>query len=86
MRLDPVSLRLFIAVIELGSLAAAAEREHIAAAAISRRMADLEQHLGTPLLRRHARGIEPTAAGLALLPGTGEMLRANAGVSATRAR
>jgi DNA-binding transcriptional LysR family regulator len=67
MRLDPVSLRLFIAVIELGSIAAAAEREHIAAAAISRRMADLEQHLGTPLLRRHARGIEPTAAGLALL-------------------
>lgn len=67
MRLDPVSLHLFIAVVEGGSIAAAAEREHIAAAAISRRMADLEQLLGSPLLVRQARGIEPTAAGLALL-------------------
>ena len=55
MRLDPVSLRLFIAVIELGSIAAAADREHIAAAAISRRMGDLEQHLGTPDPRPGAR-------------------------------
>lgn len=67
MRLDPVSLHLFIAVVELGSIAAAAEREHIAAAAISRRMADLEGLLASPLLVRHARGVEPTAAGLALL-------------------
>lgn len=66
MRINPVSLQLFIAVVEEGSIAAAAEREHIAAAAISRRMAELEQLLGSTLLLRHARGVEPTASGLAL--------------------
>lgn len=63
---DPVSLHLFVAVAETGSIAAAAEREHIAAAAVSRRMADLEALVGTPLLLRRARGVEPTPAGLAL--------------------
>jgi DNA-binding transcriptional LysR family regulator len=66
MRIDPVSLQLFVAVMETGSIAAASQREHLAAAAVSRRVADLETQLGTPLLLRHARGVEPTAAGLAL--------------------
>lgn len=35
MYIDPISLRLFIAVVEEGSIAAAAEREHIAPAAVS---------------------------------------------------
>ncbi|HWI83307.1 LysR substrate-binding domain-containing protein [Ramlibacter sp.] len=67
MRLDPVSLQLFVAVVEQGSIAAAAEREHIAAAAISRRIAELEKALGSPLLLRQARGVEPTSAGAALV-------------------
>lgn len=66
MRIDPVSLQLFIAVVETGSIAGASQREHLAAAAISRRVAELETQLATPLLTRHARGVEPTAAGLAL--------------------
>lgn len=66
MNIDPVSLKLFIAVVEEGSIAAAADREHIAAAAVSRRIAELEDVLGSALLHRHARGAEPTAAGLAL--------------------
>ncbi len=66
MRLDPVSLQLFIAVVETGSIASAAAREHLAAAAVSRRIAELEQVLATPLLRRHARGVEATPAGLVL--------------------
>jgi DNA-binding transcriptional LysR family regulator len=66
MRIDPVSLQLFVAVVETGSIAAASQREHLAAAAISRRVAELEAQLATPLLIRHARGVEPTAAGLAL--------------------
>mgnify|MGYP000520584709 CR=1 FL=1 len=37
MRIDPVSLQLFVAVVETGSIAAASEREHLAAAAVSRR-------------------------------------------------
>ena len=76
MRPDPLSLQLFTAVVETGSIAAAANREHIAAAAVSRRIADLEQRLGSPLLLRRARGVEPTAAGLALLGLARRALRA----------
>ena len=66
-RLDPTSLKLFISVVEEKTIAAAAAREHIAAAAVSKRLSDIEQTLGTPLLRRTNRGVEPTDAGLALL-------------------
>lgn len=67
MRLDPVSLRLFIAVVEEGTIAAAAAREHIAAAAVSKRISEVEAVLHTNLLNRTNKGIEPTAAGIALL-------------------
>ncbi|BCZ81196.1 LysR family transcriptional regulator [Paraburkholderia terrae] len=67
MKLDPVSLNLFIAVVEEGSIAAAAEREHIAAPAVSKRISALEETLRTTLLTRHHKGVEPTAAGYALL-------------------
>jgi molybdate transport repressor ModE-like protein len=66
MRLDPTSLRLFIAVVEEGSIAAAAEREHIAAAAVSKRISELEGLLKTPLLTRSNKGVGATAAGAAL--------------------
>lgn len=67
MRLDPTSLRLFVRVVETGTIAAAAEREHIAASAVSKRLSELEQVLQTVLLQRSNKGIEPTAAGIALL-------------------
>ncbi|MDZ5455886.1 LysR family transcriptional regulator [Azohydromonas lata] len=63
MRLDPYSLHLFVAAAEEGSIARAAEREHIAASALSRRIADLEHALGAKLLVRSTRGIELTEAG-----------------------
>ncbi|MFS8977861.1 LysR family transcriptional regulator [Cupriavidus necator] len=66
MKIDPVSLRLFLAVSELGTIAAAAEREHIAASAVSKRISDLEAALRTQLLERSNKGIVPTAAGIAL--------------------
>jgi DNA-binding transcriptional LysR family regulator len=65
-RLDPRSLRLFIRVLEEGTIAAAAAREHMAAAAVSKRLSELEETLRTTLLRRTNKGVEPTAAGLAL--------------------
>jgi DNA-binding transcriptional LysR family regulator len=65
--LDPTSLRLFRAAVEERSLAKASEREGIALSAASRRITDLEQRLGTPLLYRHDRGVTPTAAGEILL-------------------
>src|SRR5688500_3836583 len=64
---DPVSLRLFIAVCEERNIARAAEREAIAPSAISKRIAAIEEDIGSPLLKRGRRGIEPTAAGQALL-------------------
>jgi DNA-binding transcriptional LysR family regulator len=67
MRLDPISLRLFVAVVEEKTIAGAAEREHIAAAAISKRIRDLEELLGSQLIIRSNKGIVPTAAGAALL-------------------
>ncbi|HLS42997.1 MAG TPA: LysR family transcriptional regulator [Paenalcaligenes sp.] len=67
MSLDPRSLRLFISVIKHGTIAAAAKHEHTAAAAISRRISDLEEQLGVALLIRSNKGIAPTAAGQALL-------------------
>src|SRR5688572_19836406 len=64
---DPVSLRLFIAVCEERNIARAAEREAIVPSAISKRIAAIEEDIGSPLLKRGRRGIEPTAAGQALL-------------------
>lgn len=66
-RLDLTSLQLFVAVCELGSIGKAAEREFIAASAVSKRLSDLEAALDTPLLYRHARGVDLTPAGETLL-------------------
>ena len=66
-RIDLTSLQLFVAVCELGSIGRAAEREFIAASAISKRLSDLEATLGTPLLYRHTRGVDLTPAGESLL-------------------
>lgn len=67
MKLDPTSLRLFIAIVEEGTIAAAAQREHIAAPAVSKRISQLEHALRTQLLSRTHKGVEPTAGGQALL-------------------
>jgi DNA-binding transcriptional LysR family regulator len=66
MKLDPVSLRLFVHIVEEGSIAAAAAREHIAASAVSKRISDLEEVLKTQLLARTNKGVEATSAGIAL--------------------
>lgn len=66
-RIDLTSLQLFVAVCETGSIGRAAEREFIAASAVSKRLADLEAALDTTLLYRHARGVNLTPAGHSLL-------------------
>ncbi|MFZ4479243.1 MAG: LysR family transcriptional regulator [Rhodoferax sp.] len=66
-QLDPVSLRLFVAVMEEGTIAEAANREHIAASAVSKRMSELEQILNTELFLRSNKGTVATAAAFALL-------------------
>ena len=65
-RFDLVSLRLFVAVVDAGSLTAGAERFGISLAAASRRIADLEQHCGKALLQRSQRGVTATLEGQAV--------------------
>ena len=67
MKLDPVTLRLFVAVMEESAIARAAAREHIAPSAASRRLAELEAQLQVELFTRSNRGSQPTAAAYALL-------------------
>lgn len=74
MRFDLHTLQLFVAVLEAGSLGAASKREHIALSALSKRISDLERTVGTPLLLRHPRGVEPTLAGQALARGARTLL------------
>ena len=67
MKLDPLTLRLFVAVMEENAIARAAAREHIAPSAASRRLAELEDQLQLELFTRSNRGSQPTAAAYALL-------------------
>jgi DNA-binding transcriptional LysR family regulator len=75
--IDPVSLQLFVAVCEEGSIARAAEREALVASALSKRLAALEAEVGVPLVMRRPHGVEPTPAGQALLARSREVLYAH---------
>jgi DNA-binding transcriptional LysR family regulator len=66
-RFDLASLRLFLLTVEAGSLTAGAERYGISLAAASKRIAELESHVGNPLLARSKRGVVPTPAGQTLM-------------------
>ncbi len=74
MRPDLTSLALFIRVAETRSITRAAAASHIALAAASRRMAQLEDQFGVALLHRTARGVQLTPAGEALLFHAREMM------------
>lgn len=65
-RFDLTTLRVFVSAIEHGSIAKAAEHEHIVASAASKRIGELEAGLGVSLLVRQHAGVAPTAAGEAL--------------------
>ena len=56
-RIDCVTLRLFVAIADERSLTRAAEREHLALAAVSKRVSDLEGQLGVSLLYRQPKAI-----------------------------
>ncbi|MES2715499.1 MAG: LysR family transcriptional regulator [Pseudomonadota bacterium] len=62
-RFDLVTLRLFVAVLDAGSLTAGANRFGISLAAASKRIAELEQHCGIALLQRGQRGVLATREG-----------------------
>ncbi len=75
-RIDPYSARLFLSVIEEGSIARAAAREHIVPSAVSRRLAELESMFQVSLVERSAKGARPTPAGEALAHHARLLLRA----------
>ncbi|WP_049622369.1 LysR family transcriptional regulator [Frateuria defendens] len=59
-------LRYFVVIAEELHLTRAAERLQMAQPPLSQQLRKLEQHVGTPLFRRYARGLELTAAGRSL--------------------
>jgi len=74
MRFDLVDLSLFRHVAEAGSITHGAVRAHLALAAASTRIRNMEQALGAPLLIRSRHGVSPTQAGRTLLQHARAML------------
>jgi DNA-binding transcriptional LysR family regulator len=73
-RLDLTTLQIFVAIAEEHTLTKAAQREHIAVSAASRRLVELENFLGVELFARHAKGMELTDVGRSLLVHSQRML------------
>lgn len=63
MRLDFFDLRLFLNIVETGSLTKGAERSAISLQAASERIKKLEQQFAVALFTRHATGVKLTLAG-----------------------
>ena len=66
MRFDLTDLRLFVNVVEAGTLTSGAERTHMTLASASQRVLGMEEALGTALLARRKSGVQPTEAGRTL--------------------
>ena len=75
MRFDLTDLGLFRHVVEAGSITRGAERAHLALAAASTRIRNMEEALGAPLLVRRRQGVTPTPAGRTLLQHARAILR-----------
>ena len=72
-RLDWALVRSFIAVMDAGSVSAAARTTQGHQPTISRHLSELEAQLGVALFERTGRGVRPTAAGLEVLPAARRM-------------
>ncbi len=68
------ALRYFAAVVEAGSLTAAAAELRLSQPSLSVAIGKLESELGVPLLVRSPRGVEPTSAGRYLLDASSRVL------------
>ena len=73
-RFDLTDLALFRHVVDAGSITHGAERAHLALAAASTRIRNMEQALGAPLLVRGRHGVTPPPAGRTLLQHARTML------------
>jgi DNA-binding transcriptional LysR family regulator len=84
--LDLRALRYFVAVAEEGTIGRAAAKLGVAQPAISRQLKLLEGAIGSDLVARHAKGVEPTPAGAALLSATRGVLSQIDGAAMRAAR
>src|SRR2546427_1796806 len=75
MRFDLTDLSLFRHVVEAGSITGGATRAHLALAAASTRIRNMEEALGAALLVRGRQGVTPTQAGRTLLQHARAILR-----------
>ena len=65
--MDTRFLETFVAVVENGSIAEAARRLNLTAAAVAQRIQALQDEIGVALLSRSGRTVRPTEAGTAIL-------------------
>jgi DNA-binding transcriptional LysR family regulator len=65
--MDVRSLRYFVAVADCGSFSRGAEAMNVVQSAVSHRVRDLEDEVGTPLFNREGRAVRLTDAGVVLL-------------------
>jgi len=66
MRFDLADLRLFLSVVDAGSITAGARQANLALASASERIGNIESDAGVALLERSRRGVTTTEAGEAL--------------------
>src|SRR5258708_33785495 len=62
LRFDLTDMRLFVTVVEQGSLTKGAEKMNLALTSVSERISGMESSLGAQLLDRNRRGVTHTAA------------------------
>src|SRR5437764_199288 len=84
--MDTRQLAAFCAVVERRSFSQAAERLGVTQPAVSLQVRALEKRLGTQLLDRSGRRVEPTEAGLRLYRGAQQLLEDELRRSGTRLR
>lgn len=72
-RFDWALMKSFLAVLDAGSLTAAARSLRAQQPTLSRHIAELEAQLGTPLFERTGRGVSPTPAALAITAAARQM-------------
>ena len=72
--MDTNTLTAFLAVVDCGSFSEAADKLHLTQPAVSKRIASLEEQLGTSLFDRTSRSTSLNEAGRTLLPRARQML------------
>jgi DNA-binding transcriptional LysR family regulator len=75
MKLDTLGVQAFIAISDGGSFQRAAEILHLSQTGVTRRLQNLEQHLGLKLIERTTRSVELTGIGRDFLPQARRLLQ-----------